>query len=870
MQSHRFTLLLRSFIASTIFLQSGLLSQPAQAVEHTATSLDSAWQIAPEQEVKAKGEELSAAGFEPSGWIKATVPGTVFGSYVLAGMEPEPTYGDNIYKSDFKKYDRNFWYRSGFIVPSSYGTGHVWLNFDGVNRDADVFLNGRKLGSMHGFVQRGRFDVTEICHRGGKNVVAVLDYFPPQKPPSTRPTTPYSPVQFHDVNYSSPSFICSRGWDWMPPVPGLNMGIYKDVYLTNTGDVSVVDPWIRTEVPSQSEGDISIQTELTNHSSIAVQGELVGVINPGNMTFHKAVALQPNATRTLKLGANDTPELKIQNPKLWWPNGYGDPTLYTCHLEFRVGSEISDAKDITFGIKQYTYDTDNDIMHFHINGVRIFPKGGSWGMAEFMLRCNAKDYDTKVRFHKEENFNIIRNWMGMTTDQAFYDACDKYGIMVWDEFWLNSSGGRPGDLNIYQANVIEKIKQVRNHPSIVFWAADNEASPSPDISKPIAQAIKTYDGDDRRYSPNSRSGSLSGSGPWGNLEPKKYFIGVPTGGGSKQPFGMRSELGMATFVSYDSFNKFMPKDAQWPENPMWNDHYYGKWAGNGRPATYSSSINQRYGKTSSIQDFCWKSQLLNIETMKGMFEGWLDHSDTDSAGLIIWMSQSAYPSMVWQTYDYYYDLTGSFWGAKSACEPVHVYWNQNDDRIRVVNTSGKAVTGLHAQAGIYNLDGTRKAEQKADVDSLPTAVSDCFKLNFPADLSAVHFIKLRLTDAQGKLISENFYWRGTKYLDYTALNSLKSIKLAMTCETGGTGEAEIISADITNPADSGTVALAVRPRLVKAGSDQQILPVHASDGYFSLLPGETRHVTLEFDARSAAEGKPNLILDCWNNAINGR
>jgi hypothetical protein len=361
---------------------------------------------------------------------------------------------------------------------------------------------------------------------------------------------------------------------------------------------------------------------------------------------------------------------------------------------------------------------------------------------------------------------------------------------------------------------------------------------------------------------------LSGSGPWGNLDPKHYFTGVYGAHGSKQLFGMRSELGTATFVSYDSFNKFIPKDLQWPENQMWNDHFFGNWAGNGRPATYRSSIDQRYGKATNIQDFCWKAQLLNIETMKAMFEGWLDHSDTDSAGLIIWMSQSAYPSMVWQTYDYYYDLTGAFWGAKTACEPVHIYWNENDDRIRVVNTSGKPATGLHAEAAIYNLDGTSKGKQTANVDSSPTAVADCFKLDFPADLSGVHFIKLRLTDSDGELISENFYWRGTKYLDYSALATLKPVQLAMTQKAGGDGETKTINVDITNPADSATVALAIRPKLLKADSDQQVLPVHMSDGYFSLLPGETKHVTLEFDAHDAGEGKPKLVLDCWNNAIN--
>jgi beta-galactosidase/beta-glucuronidase len=104
----------------------------------------------------------------------------------------------------------------------------------------------------------------------------------------------------------------------------------------------------------------------------------------------------------------------------------------------------------------------------------VFLKGGNWGMAEYMLRCRGDEYDTKVRLHKEMNFNIIRNWIGSTTDDEFYDACDKYGMMIWDDFWLNSIPNLPNDVNNFNANAIEKIKRVRNHPSIAIWCGDNE------------------------------------------------------------------------------------------------------------------------------------------------------------------------------------------------------------------------------------------------------------------------------------------------------------------------------------------------------------------------------------------------------------
>ena len=320
------------------------------------------------------------------------------------------------------------------------------------------------------------------------------------------------------------------------------------------------------------------------------------------------------------------------------------------------------------------------------------------------------------------------------------------------------------------------------------------------------------------------------------------------GRSSSGPFGMRSEIGTATFTNFDSFKKFMPEDTWWPRNDMWNRHYFGPWANNAAPDHYFKDVNRRYGKSGGIEEFCVKAQLLNIETMKAMFEGWLDHSDKDAAGIIIWMSQSAYPSMVWQTYDYYFDLTGAYWGAKSACEPVHIYWNESDDRIRVANTSGKNVDGLVAEAFIYNLDGTQKFEKKSDAVSAPShAVANCFTLTYPADLSPVHFLRLRLTDSAGKLVSENFYWRGTADLNFKALNSLKKIDLGLSSHLSQENGQGLMTATITNPADSRTVAFAIRPMLVKPSTGDQILPVYTSDGYFSLMPGESKQITFRFD-----------------------
>jgi hypothetical protein len=811
----------------------------------SAVSLDGgAWRVAPQAEVADSGVQISLPGYAAHAWVAAQVPGTVFGSYVNDHLEKDPIYGDNIDHVSRPKYDRNYWYRTEFRVPS--GGGHLWLNFGGVNRDADVYVNGTHVGGMKGFLQRGRFDITNLVHAGQPNGLAVLAHVP-----------------VGGGNSSSPSFICSQGWDWMPYVPGRNMGIYKDVFLTRTGPVSLADPWIRTRVPSLKLAYLSVQVGLVNSDPKPVTGVLSGMIEPGHIAFSQRVSVGTGATRLVTLDRHTVAAFVLHHPRLWWPDGYGAPNLYSCQMAFRVGAKVSDAKTVSFGVRQYTYDTEGGILHFHVNGVHVFPKGGNWGMAEFMLRSHGSDYDTRLRFHHAMHFNMIRNWMGMTADDAFYSACDKYGVMVWDGFWLNSGGSLPSDVNVYQANAIEKIKQVRDHACVALWCGENEGVPTEPVNSLLRQDVLTYDDGDRRYQPNSHAGDLSGSGPWHDLGIKQYFHGV-SAYGNGDPYGMRSEVGTATVTTFDSFKRFMPRKDWWPRDAMWNVHYLGPNAGNAGPDGYNGDIDGRYGAAGGIQDYCRKAQFLNLQTMKAIYEGWLDHINTDGSGVLIWMSQSAYPSFVWQTYDYYYGLTGAYWGARSACEPVHIYWNADNDHIRVVNTSRVGYPHLRAEAWIYNMDGSLRYHHAAAVASVPGRMVDCFALHFPAGLSAVHFIKLRLTEPSGKVLSDNFYWRGKVYQNYTALNDIARVHLQVKSrlQETATGQ-DTLTATITNPAGAKAVAFAVRPLAVLSTTSAPILPAFPSDGYFSLIPGESKTVTIEF-ARPTV-GRPRLSVDCWNN-----
>lgn len=664
------------------------------------------WEISPDEPV---------SGVEP---VEGVVPGTVFTSYVTAGREKDPNFGDNIQQVDRKKYDRSFWYRTEFQVPADFTKSHVWLNMNGVNRNAEILLNGKRIGYLDGFMMRGRYDITRIVNRQGKNKLEIL---------VTPPTLPIA-------NQGSPTYLSSSGWDWMPYVPGLNSGLTDKIWLSNSGDMTITDPWVRTNLITRSKAELGLTMELRNNGTEEKLARVVATIQPGNIEVAKELWIKPGEKRTVSLDKDAYKQLIVNNPRLWWPNGYGEPNLYTCTIKASEYDNPSDEKVVQFGIKKYTYDTDGGIFHIHCNGVPIFVKGANWGMSEYMLRCRGAEYDTKIRLHYEMNYNMIRNWLGSTTDDEFYECCDRYGIMVWDDFWINSGKTLPNDLNVFNANMVEKIKRVRNHPCVAVWCGDNEGTPEPPLVGWMAEDIKTFDGGERWFQARSNAYNLSGSGYWGAYDERYYFLPYPCQ--QSEPvmtlgWGFRTEIGTAVVPTYESLCKFMPQDHLWPVDDMWNLHYFGPSAGNAQPDKYKRMAAD-YGELQGVEDFCRKAQLVNLQSNKAMYEGWVDHIWEDASGIMNWMGQSAYPSMCWQTYDYYYDMTGAFWGCKKGCEPVHIYWNPVTEEVKVANTTAHDVEDLVAEATVYNMDGTvlKQFGQKATVSALSNSAAQCFTLDF--------------------------------------------------------------------------------------------------------------------------------------------
>ena len=826
---------------------------PVLVFGQTKMPLTGGWKLRACAEVDSMA--LLQAGYDVSSWTPAVVPGTVFGSSVAAGKEADPNYADNIYRVDKRRYDRDFWYRDEFVIPggagataSAGGNGaravapgrHLWLHFRGVNRKGEVFLNGVRLGLLNGFMQRGDYDITRLVVSGRRNILAV------------RVSWPGRPIP----NYASPTYISSDGWDWMPSVPGLLSGITGEVYLTVNRGVSVVDPWVRTVALGSSAARVSLRVGLANGAGERVRGVVSAVIQPGNIRVSREVVLAPGVSDSVFFDS-----VQIPNPRLWWPNGYGEPNLYTCRVVFGGDTAV-----FKFGIRQYAYDTLGGVFHLWVNGRRVFVKGGNWGMSEYLLRCRGAEYDYKVRLHHEMHYNMIRNWIGSTTDEAFYEACDKYGIMVWDDYWLNSHPNLPDDIAAFENNAAEKIRRFRNHPCIAVWCGDNEGTPLPPLNDYLRSAVSVLDHGDRWYQPNSHSGALTGSGPWTNADPAWYFTRYPGGFGGSPGWGFRTEIGTAVFPNFESFREFMPESAWWPRNELWDKHFFGSSAANAGPDNYARTITQSYGTPSGIEDFCRKAQLLNLETNKALYEGWQHHMWDDASGVMTWMSQSAYPSMVWQTYDYYYDLTGAYWGVRKACEPVHIQWSCADNTVKVINASGRDLSRLRAQAIVYGLDGRVAADygQSVVVNAPADTTTECFRLRFGSDLSPVQFIRLRLTDEGGALVSDNFYWRSNKGNDYTALNTLPAARIGVASRLVSQKTGDVIEATISNAGSA--VAFAVRVQAVRASDGKRILPALQDDNYFTLMPGESRVVRISFDPALLADGKYKLLVEPYNHA----
>lgn len=293
-----------------IYGKGGLVPRPHQPLAESDNRQflsGGNWKLQRASQVNGSGEAISKIGYSDSDWIPATVPGTVLTSYMNIGAIPNPNFADNQLQISESYFLSDFWYRNEFTVtnPEDY----VFLNFDGINWKANIFLNGKNIGNIDGAFMRGKFDVSKLIVKG-KNVIAV-QIVKNAHPGAIKEQTAYSTDQNGGIlGADNPTFHATIGWDWIPTIRGRDIGVWNDVFLTYNGAVTIEDPFVRTELPlpDTTSANVFIDLTLKNHSDNEVKGILKGAY--GEVTFQQTVTLLPSEEHLVKL---DTTKLARKN-----------------------------------------------------------------------------------------------------------------------------------------------------------------------------------------------------------------------------------------------------------------------------------------------------------------------------------------------------------------------------------------------------------------------------------------------------------------------------------------------------------------------------------------------------------------------------
>jgi mannosylglycoprotein endo-beta-mannosidase len=820
------------------------------------------WKMQDSAKVAATAATVSTAAFHPENWYAATVPGTVLTTLVNDGVYPEPLYGENMRAIPESLNKTSYWYRTTLTVPASYKGRHTWLHFGGINYSAEIWINGHQAGTMRGAFIRGDFDITDFVKPGRSAVLAVL------VAPQPHPGVPHEHTVALGVGANGgetaidgPTFLSTIGWDWIPAIRDRDTGIWLPVTLDSTGSVVVKDPFVVSDLSaSHDSADLRVSVALVNKSTQPVSGKLSGTISFQNghdheIVFSKSVTVAASGTENVTLDKESVSELHISNPKLWWPNGYGPQNLYTLTLRFDVGTNTSDIATRQFGIRKIEYQVrDSENLTLSVNGVRVMARGGNWGLDEAMKRISRERLDAQFHMHALANLNIIRNWVGQSTSPDFYDMADKYGILLWDEFFQPNPFDGPDvtDIPTYLANVTDKVVRYRNHPSIAVWCARNEGYPPKELDETLKGLMGRLD-PTRLYQSNSADGrGVSSHGPYYWRSPRFFYA-------LNESF--KTETGSVSVPTIESIQGMMPEKDWETINDDWAQHDMAKGAQRGDE--FPHSLAERYGHIRNLADFVRKGQMATYEAFRAMYEGRNAQMFKATTGVLSWMSSPAQPSFVWQLYHYDLEPNAALYAAKKAAETVHVQFNEENRGIEVVNNRPEALDALNVEVLIYSFDGALNSHETYPIAQVPgSATIKAAQIEVEARISPLYFIKLNLKDSKGNLLSRNFYWQHVAQDQFDGLEDLPTVSLDSEATARTEGDKTILTVTLYN--NTKHVALLTHLQLHQKKSGRRVLPVFYSDNYLSFVPGESATVTIEAATKDLQGDLPLIEIDGYN------
>jgi hypothetical protein len=875
--------------------------------------------------ITSTGEEISTLLYKPKVyWFPVSVPSTVLTGLVANGVYPDPYNGMNNMlipdasdefnrKYNLEQYShlpndpnpwkKPYWYRTIFSIPSDDIGRCFQLIFKGINYRAGVWLNGKQISDstiMAGMFAEYSLDVSKIVKAGTDNVLAVkiypLDYpgLPSEEQLKALGDFFANGGPTGDIG-KNVTMLCSVGWDWMPPVRDRNMGIWLPVYLRTTGGITIADPKLVTEfpmLPDTSVAKISLKLKLKNHNNTDENGKLTVTITPENfkgksLQFSKSVSISKNSPAMIDLNGDNIKELNFSGPRLWWPNGYGKPNLYRINLQISNNTGISDDTSFVFGFRTVAtkaIDVKGSWRRdFYVNGQRIQLVGGAW-VPDMMLNRDSARYDYEMHLCRNANVNLVRIWGGgVTPCDEFFEAADRYGLLVWSDFWITGdtqgefkgSPDWPLESDVFKRNVTSTILRIRNHASLLLWTGGNEGHARKELYDFMRNSIISLDGTrpfipsssgfarlpagwDGAWPDNMPSGVYSG-GPYTWQDPKNYYTRAIAG----KDWVFKDETGIPSQPPYNILPKIIPdlvwdKTVPFPMNNSWG--YHDAATGNGRYDLYYKEMIKRYGDPVSMEEYSDKMQLMNAVGYQGIFEA-AGHKLNDIGGVMLWKLNAAFPSVFWQIYDWYLMPNAGYYFMKKACEPVHIQLNLSNNKVTVINRTYKPAPNLTAQADLFSADSKLICHETINLNLGPSEVKETSSLDsFITPAKGVSFVILNLKNAAGGIVSHNVYWLSGDG-NFKTMNEMPKTDIQAKLVTSGNTKSEKSwTIQVTN--GTNRIAFFIRPQLMNKGNE--LLPSFWSDSYFTLAPSESTTITVSCPLEKLNGIMPEIKISGWN------
>lgn len=845
------------------------------------------WKMKKAGEITVGAEIISQPGYTTNDWLPAIVPGTTLNSLVYNNVYPEPYYGMNnkltsniipdlaVAGRDFYTY----WFRTEFTVPANYKDKVVWLQLDGINYRAEVWVNGHLLSNISGMFIQDYIDITEFVHIGESNALAVKVY-PVDMPGTVKQKQWGAAGEFHnggDGNIGlNTTMLMSVGWDFtfLDGIRDRNTGIWKSISLYATDKAVIRNPFVRSALakPGYNKAAETVSVEVTNPTTGSVKCTVTGEITGENIHFTKDVDLFRGETREIVFTPDDFPQLNIDNPRLWWPLFKGKPELYELKMTVSVNGVISDSLKTRFGIREITSDqnTPDKSRQFYVNGKKIFIRGTNW-IPEGMLRHSDERTYAELRYTKQSGINLVRMWGGgIAESDYFFQLCDEMGLLVWQEFWLTGDTKHPHDQALYLANVESTVKRLRNHPSLVYYVSSNESTEVTGAKELIMKLDGT-----RGYQMQSECDGVHDGSPYKQVNPMQHYENTASPRGSRVD-GFNPEYGAPTLPTLETLREVMDEKDLWPINKeVWDYHDGG---GFHLMSTMYKDLVNNYGSSQSIEEFAKKGQLVGAMNSKTIWEVWnynkLDYGDRYCSGLLFWYHNCPVRQVCARMWDWSLEPTASLYHTQNALEPLHAQFDYLKNTVSVCNDYYESFKDYSVKAEVFDLNSKRVYSHNQHINiGEDEVLNDLFKIDFPSDITPVHFIRLSLSDNNKKEIASTFYWRsnatyegketltGPTSSGYESLNDMPVARLRTSYKTKTEDNRYYIEVSVKNI--SSRIAFFTQLQFL----DKQGKPVRPSfytDNFFSLLPGETKTVFIDTSVNKITDEGYVLSVSGWN------